>query len=497
MVLSTRSGRSDFLKAAIPLNAAFVKQNSTKRPLATARNQEGAALYCYTQKLTMSCTGDLAMRRRTANVIAAFVALVSGCANTGQYGPKARAIDYEEASAFERERSLPVRAVPVRQPPAFYTQPANKQEPCKLPTSQDQLARSNFVAYWDGQCKDGYAFGLGRDIAISDTHHIEEIITYGINGDASTSPRVIYDYVNNSVMYATPGEKYPAESVFTERIDTTGNSFMIAYQYGVTDALGYMQYTEYSPLRLTRFYIYDIGTVFYRFTDNSAIPVVDPNMVTFSGEILDPKTRKAGGVVVVRHGSGQVRHLKLTGAGSEEVRLPADYFNQLSEKLMAAQNAPAAANAGVERARQMEREYLYMACNGKHTITGLAKETATKICTWRDQFKAQYEAALAQSTRDLETQKQKAATVERQRAAQQQNATQQARLQQQQSQQELQQAVNAFSQLGQQMQSAGQQMLNSTMSQPTPQVTPFAPFAPLGGNQVRCVNSGSVTNCRY
>lgn len=431
------------------------------------------------------------MRRNSISAIAALVALVSGCANTGQYGQKARVIDYAEASAFER--SLPVHAIPPQQYPTLYTQPVNKQEPCKLPTSQDQLARNNFRAYWDGQCKDGYAFGLGRDIALSDTHHYEEIITYGVNGNAASSPRASYDFVTNWVEYAMPGESYPAVTGFREAF-YTDNNFMVGYTYTITDTSGRSLATEYSPLLPTRYYTNSNRSVIYKFTDNSAMPVVNLNGVTFLAEILNPITKVAGGVAVERYGSGQVRQFKLTGAAPEVVVLPDEFIKQLQEKLMAAQSAPAAAKAGVERARQMEREYLHLACNGKHTITGLTPETATKICTWRDQFKDRYEAALAKAMQNHETQKQKAAALEQQRAVQQQNATQQARLQQQQEQQNLQQAANAFSQFGQQMQNAGQQMLNSTMIQPTPQVTPFAP---AGSNQVRCVNTGSVTNCRY
>lgn len=431
------------------------------------------------------------MRRTSIPAMAVFVALISGCANTGQYGQKARAIDYAEASAFER--SLPVHAIPPQQYPTLYTQPVNKQEPCKLPTTQDQLARNNFRAYWDGQCKDGYAFGLGRDIALSDTHHYEEIITYGANGNAESSPRVMYDFVTNWVLYTTPGERYPSASQFRE-VFYTDTNFMVGYSYTVTDALGHSLTTEYSPLNPTRFYTNSNRSVMYRFTDNSAVPVVDLNAVTFRAEILNPITQMPGGVAVARYGNGQVRQFKLTGAAPEVVVLPDEFVKQLQEKLMSAQNAPSAAKAGVERARQMEREYLYMACNGKHTIKGLAPETANKICTWRDQFKERYEASLAKVTQNHETQKQKAAALEQQRAIQQQNVTQQARLQQQQEQQNLQQAANAFSQFGQQMQNAGQQMLNSTMIQPTPQVMPFAP---AGSNQIRCVNTGSVTNCRY
>lgn len=102
------------------------------------------------------------------------------------------------------------------------------------------------------------------------------------------------------------------------------------------------------------------------------------------------------------------------------------------------------AYSNLERARQIEREYLYLACNGKHTIDGLEVEIATKICSWRSQFKAPYEKSLAKYTSDMESLRLRAETAAQQRLAQQPNDLQQRRLQQQQSQAEIQQLANAL-----------------------------------------------------
>ncbi len=84
-----------------------------------------------------------------------FVLLSVGCSTI-------RSVSYSEAIAFEQSQSSEIVAMPSR-PENLYVQPLNKNEPCKLPTSKDQLERQKFRAYWDGQCKNGYAYGLGRD----------------------------------------------------------------------------------------------------------------------------------------------------------------------------------------------------------------------------------------------------------------------------------------------------------------------------------------------
>ncbi|HEX9171873.1 MAG TPA: hypothetical protein VF861_04360 [Telluria sp.] len=404
----------------------------------------------------------------------------------------ARTITYDEAAVFERAL-LTRPLLPPKVPELVYTQPVNKKEPCKLPTSNDQLERNNFRAYWDGQCKQGYAFGLGRDIAISDTHHVEEITVHKGSAANFDSPSVNYDLVNNKIRYSVPDGKFPAAAWFGEDIYNNDNNFFVSHTAGMTDESGSGVMVQYSPLRLFRYFTNNERNVIYRFLDNSAMPVVDASTVAFSAEIIDPRTNTAGGVAVVRYGTGQVRQAKLDGAPPEAVVLPVEYVNHLSGKYKVIQNGLATVEGKIERARQMEREYLYLACNGKHTIDGLDNATATKICTWRSQFKAPYEKSLAKYNEDLAQLKLKAELASQQRLAQQQINIQQRQLQQQ-SQQELQQFANALGQMGQQMRNSGQEALNS-VKLPSGQVN-FAPFTPQSGDRVLCMTTGSFTTCR-
>ncbi|WP_110254912.1 hypothetical protein [Undibacterium pigrum] len=414
-------------------------------------------------------------------VTASIVALSTGCATSVQNGPKVRTLSIAEASAYER--TLQARATPSHMlPDRKYVQPVNKREPCKLPTTVDQLERSNFRAFWDGQCKNGFAFGLGRDIAISDTHHQEEITIYSADGDNFRGPSVAYDFVNNMIHYVTRGEQYPAATWFREAISSDGENFQIVQSFGVTDEAGNNLYTEYSPLSPTRFFLNDSQNVVFKFTDNSAMPVVNASVANFAAEILDPTTKTSGGVAIIRYGTGEVRHVKLGGPSPEMVALPTEYFNHLSGKLKAVQVALAAGQIKLERAKQIEREYLHMACNGKHTIEGLDKATVTKICDWRNKFKPAYDKSLAKYTSEMEQLRKRAEVAEQQRLAQQQINVQQRQLQQQQSQQELQSFSNTLVQFGQQMQNAGQQSLNS-VKLPSTQVD-FGPVKPLGGGVV-------------
>lgn len=415
--------------------------------------------------------------------------ILAGCA-TGQYATQPRAISYEEASAFESSLLARQPTIPEARK-KLYVQPVNKEKTCKLPTSQDQLDRPNFRAYWDGECKNGFAFGLGRDIAISDTHHIEEITIHDGSGDSWSGPRVDYDYVNNIVHYAVGGSKFPAVTDLTERFDNSVNGFNEYYALMVIDESGkalVLQTSAFSPQRIYLNSRTD-GLISYRFTDYSAAPPAGQNATTFTAEIVDPKTNAVGGVAVAGYANSSIRHYKLVNGKPELTSLPPAYTDHLWAKYQEVLNATSRANASLQLAHQIEREYLFKACNGKSSIPGLDNSTYTKVCTWRDQFKEPYAIASASYQKQLESLRQQATTAKQQQQIQQQIALQQQMLQQQQNQQ----AWNEVNQASQQLQQHTQQIMQGVNSWQAPQVQPITP---PGGNKVVCHTIGSITTCR-
>jgi hypothetical protein len=422
------------------------------------------------------------------SLIATFVAsavCASGCSTPNYATPVGRTLSEREASAFEQA----LRAKPglvVSQPDPLFVQPANKTEPCKLSTTKDQLERSNFRAFWDGQCKNGFAFGLGRDIAISDTHHVEQITVHDGTG-TDRGPSATYDFVNNRAAYRVPTGKFPAATMFSEQVVDSPSGFFITETIGAVDESGASVALQTSPLAVQRMIFNQTGNVLYRFTDNSAFPGNDAWVVKFSAEMVDPATGAVGGVAVVHYGSGHIRHVKLGGPTPESVVLPPDYAAAFLQKANAVYAALPIAKANLERARQMEREYLYLACNGKHTIDGLDATEATRICTWRAQFEPRLNSARVAFNQKLDQLRKNVQLATEQRYAQQQ-------AQQQYNQQQLQAFAGALADMGQQMRAAGQQSLNAVtpaMAAPT-----VAPFGAKSSNTVLCMQSGNFVTCR-
>lgn len=417
-------------------------------------------------------------------------ALLTGCATPGQYASKPNPISYDEASAFEN--SLLARGLASPKIPSnIYTQPVNKKKPCMLPTSQDQLDRPNFRAYWDGGCKNGFASGLGRDIAISDTHHLEEITIHDGSGNNWSQPRVGYDYVNNEVLYAVGSSRFPEGTQLVEKMDSSAGGFNAYHTLSVTDESGKSFVIQTSAFHPQRIYLntrWD-DSIAYKFTEYSSVPVINKNAVSFTAEIVDPRSNTAGGVAIARYANGSVQHFKVLNGRNEPTSIPSSYTDHLSTKYQEVLSATSQANTILQRAQQIEREYLFKACSGKSGIDGLDKATYTKICSWRDQFKEPYAAASANYQRQLESMRRQAATAEQQRQIQQQIALQQQILQQQQNQQ----AWNQINQASQQIQQTTQQILQGTSSWQAPQVQSIAP---PGGNRVTCYTVGSIVTCR-
>lgn len=381
--------------------------------------------------------------------------------------PKIRQVSMEEAMAFENQIIASTQNQPASQEQEkVYVQPANKKEACRLPSTKKQMDRKNFRAYWDGDCKNGYAFGLGSDIAISDTHHNQEITIHNGTGDNLGQPSRFIDFVNNTNFYSVIDQSQDVSSGRYEFITNDLSGFSVQHSTGhrTIASAAYISSSPFSPTTVT--YNARYGQPTYRFTDMSAMPGTDGPI--FGVETLDPNTGKPGGFRIARFRNGVIEHQTFNAVGNrtELVTLPEEYVSHLLTKFSDAQTHIARANASAQRAQQMEREYQHMACAEGYTIAGVpSKDIALtkQYCTWRDQWKEPYAIAQAKYEKQIEQARQQVAQQERLRA--QQSAS----LQQQIGQQSAanQATLNAMNAITQSRNNAAQ-----TIQQPIPVYQP-------------------------
>lgn len=435
-------------------------------------------------------------RRLAAAKIAVILTIcaVAGTAFAGQKVKKPKTISYQQASAFET--ALLARAgQPPQHKPDLLIQPANKTEPCKLPTTQDQLDRPNFRAYWDGACKNGFAFGLGRDIAISDTHHVEEITIHGGMADDRARPAINFDFVNNRLIQTVGGVTFPEQITLVEQMETPISGFNIVQTLNIMDGSGNMVMTQRSVFnpQSVSLLSQQNGAIAFRFVDSSGLPAIEPNAATLSAEILDPQNNMASGISIIRYANGSALHLAMLNGKPQAVQFPDEYADHVMGKYQNILTATSRANASLQQVQQIEREYLFKACNGKSEIKGLSPATYSQICTWRDQFKQPYATAFAEYQQQMESARQQAAAAAQQRNAQEMAAAQLILQQRALQQQESAQNWAMWNQGNQMLQQQTQQTLQGIQNWQPPQVQPITP---PGGYRFTCQRVNNLGFCR-
>ena len=385
------------------------------------------------------------MKHYHSIVVTILLVLLTGCATTST--PQFRQVSPEEAfsdiRALAKDKS---QSHPEEE--HLYTQPANKSAPCKLSTSQDQLDRNNFRSYWDGECKDGFAYGLGRGIAISDTHHIEGITIYGDNGKMPVSPWVKYDFVHQVVIYGLTDDKGAFQYGLQEKITNEGGKFYIKYTLSEHTENG-DNFAIWSPFRNTGILVSDSENVYYQYKINKIN--INNRTPTLHFQTLDTKTGSPIGFEMALYANGKVVHAKVDN--SELVKLPKEYVSMVDKKYQELLEFNSRVSNELEKAKRMEKEYLYLACNGKHEISGLEKGVSNKICTWREQFKEPFELAQKKYNESLEKSLERMQTEARTQQEQQRIQQEQQRIQNQQNQQALENFNRAMDSFGESMDS--------------------------------------------
>jgi hypothetical protein len=324
--------------------------------------------------------------------------ILTGCQTTTQF----RKVSVEDAfsdirkieESYKAQLDEEIQSLPDKSP--LYTQPANKSVPCKLPTTQDQLDRSNFRAFWDGECKDGFAFGLGRGIAISDTHHVEEIAFYEDTSKNAPTASVYYDFANQTVNYRLFEDE--AHYLLQETIINEGENFSVGYQLIEYSKNGDRYVMGWSPFSFEKIRVNITENIAYTYRSYNPTFYSMGSLVQHF-QTLDVTGSPVGYEYAV-FADGKVEHLKVDSG--EIVELPKSYFHMTIKKIKRINKSNSLTSQKIEQVKIMEEEYRQLACHGKHEIVGLEKKIFTKFCTWRDQFKEPFELSLKRFKKSLE-----------------------------------------------------------------------------------------------
>lgn len=156
-------------------------------------------------------------------LLAGSVLILTGC--VGQ--PSVSTISEERAFSFEKEymnKYTQIQKQSVeRKELGDWVQAINKKNECKIYISNPNIAKY----YWDGDCKDGFATGLGRQFEIGNNIDLETIAIY--NGGKNEPDFFIKnDFLKNEI---SQGDILGGYYVKTYISDENFN-FDILYSYG-------------------------------------------------------------------------------------------------------------------------------------------------------------------------------------------------------------------------------------------------------------------------
>ncbi|MBV5339018.1 MAG: hypothetical protein J0665_05585 [Deltaproteobacteria bacterium] len=416
------------------------------------------------------------------------VSIIAGCASSGTSFPK---ISHEEAASYEKSLTDNyVTPSPLDFPKPLYNQPVNKKVACKLPTSSDQLQRRNFRQFWDGECKDGYAFGLGRDISISDTHHYDEITIHNGTGEYKNQPSIFYDFVNHLVKYESTGNGPLERATFTEQYAINNNTLNVRHIAELMDENANLWGVISSPLIPVKTYINSSKGVAFEFVDRTSIPAKSDDIV-YEVNIKN-YNQVPGGIGIIKSGDGRFRHFKMENTGQKSlVEIPKSYLDHIEAKRQEVYQAIPRINQFIENVKRTEREYLHFACNGSYKIEGLDSSTANKVCSWRNDLQPMYQAAIENSKKQLEERLKIVEKAENERMYKQQIAQQQRVIEQQRNQQDANEIINGLNNLSNSLRNSATQTQQFIQPLPIYQPTPSG-----SSGRINCISTGPLTSCR-
>ena len=379
-----------------------------------------------------------------------------------------------------------------------WLQPMNKGIPCKIYSSSSSEQGSSpwwrdtsAKYYWDGECKNGYAYGLGREFLYTKGKIYAWLADYS-GGENMPSYYLQVDYDSNYIAFMA---KDPQHVVFLEyqveqnpskkgiAIKESYFNFSSARAYIKEMAIGNDAYVMSMGMpSKKRYAIHRIKNsnkdirVFSTFDENN-------QNVGYSTEIV------ANPLV-----NNQIRHVEYIGQSqTRPVELPRGYLsyiinigNKISSELDAGDNLLKESFVAVNKYRRM-------ICNGKVSVNYVVDDIYGRICLKNGEL-SPYEDLITQ----LETQQKEKQSIEREQFAQAKDARlQQQRINAQQSQQNANSLANSVNQFSRDMAelnyNATQTAQSYIGSMPSPT---FGSWGNQGNNQINCVKISNIVNCR-
>jgi len=304
-----------------------------------------------------------------------------------------------------------------------WVQPNNKKQPCKVYVGygqDDPTQDGSFKLYWDGQCKNGYAYGLGREFNIADLTNMWQIAIY-----RKGQPKN-YAVMNNILHeYTQEGEFYYEKSNYQVRryINNKNNDISVSYNIGRFGEKEPDTIIQTSPFwNNSMRYLKAYPNFRYEYIDATKN---DEAKIDFSFTIFDKNNIKNGWAIEKPKNQNIIHGEYINNKGSK-TNLSQEFINKGNKIIDEIKSDYDKALNAQSQAQLIKKQYLRKICKKSVKVSFMDNEEYKEVCN------SQYEKELfAKINTKLEKiSKEKIARLEQQRFNQQQKQQEQYRQQQ-------------------------------------------------------------------
>lgn len=328
----------------------------------------------------------------------------SGC--VGQ--PSISKIDDNEAFKYVKQyeaeyQQIKTNAVNIEMP-VKWIQAANKTETCKMfigyNPNDDRTLKDGYKIFWDGKCKNGYAYGLGREMERGFLTSLDAIALY--SGEEKEPEYFIQK--DNLAHISMEGDINNGNYVKTT-IKDDGMKFDIWYQYGhfVNKPADIGLFINSNPFSDQVTYVKAYPNFAYVIGDVSNDEF---NQNKYNYNMVDGKRKQLNGFIF-SVGKNNIRYSGEQNYGQmiRRVLLPQSYLNHMGNVFNEVKNAGQVAIDAQKKALMVKQQYKESICKDSVKVDFIDNKEYKAICNENEQIailKEKMDKRLAQIEKEKE-----------------------------------------------------------------------------------------------
>lgn len=259
-----------------------------------------------------------------------------------------------------------------------YIQPSNKKEPCKLlfrySENNQWFKEESYKVFWDGECKNGFANGLGREIEKDNL-----IDTWGLAIYKDGKPTY---YITNNIL----------ENVLFEGIKDTNKEISFGVSMQITEKMGDIDviYTAFSSNEKELIYLSSSKSPFWngKFLFSKKYPNFEYNYLNFENDdeskidyqffLASNKVQNGWTLIKPRNKSLVTGEYVMNKFN--KVDLPIEYKNKSDEIIKEIKEAQQKAVEAQAQAQVVKKQYLNKICKDSIKVSFMDNDDYKSIC---------------------------------------------------------------------------------------------------------------------